>query len=167
MPLFTQVRGETVWKIAEGVSSTLLWRQEAADRDFFDPSWPLRSPDSGSIPNFQTVSEGEFSEVRGSQASMALCSSEESVGPTSKRDPRKEAPNNAHHHRPVNSRFSNASCGRWAGFGAALILHRAPQATQRRGRLYLRRLGCRLRRAFRAHAYRRLGKMKRGRGPNY
>src|SRR5215217_3563527 len=55
---------ETVWKIAEGVSSTLLWRQEAADRDFFDPSWPLRSPDSGSIPNFQTVSEGEFSEVR-------------------------------------------------------------------------------------------------------
>src|SRR5215216_1667809 len=54
---------ETVWKIAEGVSSTLLWRQEAADRDFFDPSWPLRSPDSGSIPNFQTVSEGEFSEV--------------------------------------------------------------------------------------------------------
>src|SRR5215216_6969451 len=47
---------ETVWKIAEGVSSTLLWRQEAADRDFFDPSWPLRSPDSGSIPNFQTVS---------------------------------------------------------------------------------------------------------------
>src|SRR5215216_7603493 len=64
MPLFTQVRGETVWKIAEGVSSTLLWRQEAADRDFFDPSWPLRSPDSGSIPNFQTVSEGEFCEVR-------------------------------------------------------------------------------------------------------
>src|SRR5215216_4539365 len=55
---------ETVWKIAEGVSSTLLWRQEAADRDFFDPSWPLRSPDSGSIPNFQTVSEGAFSEVR-------------------------------------------------------------------------------------------------------
>src|SRR5215218_966215 len=62
--LFTRVRGETVWKIAEGVSSTLLWRQEAADRDFFDPSWPLRSPNSGSIPNFQTVSEGEFSEVR-------------------------------------------------------------------------------------------------------
>src|SRR5215217_8068996 len=56
--------GETVWKIAEGVSSTLLWRQEAADRDFFDPSWPLRSPDSGSIPNFQTVSEDEFSEVQ-------------------------------------------------------------------------------------------------------
>src|SRR5215216_7042062 len=62
-PLFTRRRGETVWKIAEGVSSTLLWRQEAADRDFFDPSWPLRSPDSGSIPNFQTVSEGVFSEV--------------------------------------------------------------------------------------------------------
>src|SRR5215217_8101018 len=107
-----------------------------------------------------------FSEVRGSQASMALCSSEKSVGPTSKRDPRKEAPN-AHHHRPVNSRCSNASCGRWAGFGAATILHRAAQATQRRCRLYLRRLGCRLRRAFRAHAYRRLGTMERGRGPYY
>src|SRR5215216_799684 len=67
---------ETVWKIAEGVSSTLLWRQEAADRDFFDPSWPLRSPDSGSIPNFQTVSKGEFSEVRsawGCAAHTALC----------------------------------------------------------------------------------------------
>src|SRR5215217_7136007 len=57
---FQQRRGETVWKIAEGVSSTLLWRQEAADRDFFDPSWPLRSPDSGSIPNFQTVSPGRW-----------------------------------------------------------------------------------------------------------
>src|SRR5215216_7455130 len=38
---------ETVWKIAEGVSSTLLWRQEAADRDFFDPSWPLSEPRFG------------------------------------------------------------------------------------------------------------------------
>src|SRR5215211_2470549 len=91
-----------------------------------------------------------FSEVRGSQASMALCSSEESVDPTSKRDPRKEAPN-AHHHRPVDSRCSNASCGRWAGVGAAPILNRPAQATQRRGRLHLRRLG----------------KMERGRGPYY
>jgi hypothetical protein len=32
---------ETVWKIAEGVSTALLWRQEATDRDSFDPSWPL------------------------------------------------------------------------------------------------------------------------------
>src|SRR5215203_4378961 len=47
---------ETVWKIAEGIWSTLLWRQEAADRDSFDPSWPLRSPDSGPIATFQTVS---------------------------------------------------------------------------------------------------------------
>src|SRR5215203_4696685 len=39
--LFTRVRGETVWKIAEGVSTALLWRQEATDRDSFDPSWPL------------------------------------------------------------------------------------------------------------------------------
>jgi len=28
---------ETVWKIAEGVSTALLWRQEATDRDSFDP----------------------------------------------------------------------------------------------------------------------------------
>ena len=39
--LFTGVRGEAVWKIAEGVSTALLWRQEAADRDSFGPSWPL------------------------------------------------------------------------------------------------------------------------------
>src|SRR5215208_675885 len=139
--------------IPDDMSIPLLWG-----------AWPYRGGREPYSPEFV---EWGFSEVRGSQASMALCSSEESVGPTSKRDPRKEAPNNAHHHRPVYSRFSNASCGRWAGFGAATILHRAPQATQRRGRLYLRRLGCRLRRAFRAHAYRRLGKMERGRGPNY
>ena len=41
LPLFTRVPGETVWKIAEGVSSAHLWRQESADRDSFDPSWPL------------------------------------------------------------------------------------------------------------------------------
>src|SRR5215208_4222323 len=82
---------------------------------------------------------------------MALCSSEESVGPTSKRDPRNEAPN-AHRHRPVNSRCSNASCGRWAGGGATPGLHRAAQAAQRRCWLHLRRLGRRLRRAFGAHA---------------
>src|SRR5215204_2267063 len=35
--LFTQVPGETVWKIAEGPSTGLLWRQEAADRCAFDP----------------------------------------------------------------------------------------------------------------------------------
>ena len=39
--LFTRVRGETVWKIAEGVSSALLRWQEAADRHSFDAFWPL------------------------------------------------------------------------------------------------------------------------------
>ncbi len=33
-----------------------LWRQEAADRDSFGPSWPLSEPNSEPIPNFQTVS---------------------------------------------------------------------------------------------------------------
>jgi hypothetical protein len=41
LSLFTNVVEKTVWKIAEGVSSALLWRQEAIDRDSFDPSWPL------------------------------------------------------------------------------------------------------------------------------
>jgi hypothetical protein len=39
LPLFTQVRGDTVWKIAEGVSPLRFWRQEAADRASFVPSW--------------------------------------------------------------------------------------------------------------------------------
>src|SRR5215217_8454753 len=51
---------ETVWKIAEGIWSALLWRQEAADRDSFDPSWPLSQPRFGThwglIAKFQTVS---------------------------------------------------------------------------------------------------------------
>ena len=38
---FSDSLGETVWKIAEGVSSALLWRQEAADRHSFDAFWPL------------------------------------------------------------------------------------------------------------------------------
>src|SRR5829696_10432428 len=78
----------------------------------------------------------------------------------------KEVPN-ARRHRPPNSRFSDRSCSRWAGVGAEPILNRAAQATQRRCRLHLRRLGCRLRRAFRAHAYRRLGTMERGPGRRF
>ena len=35
---------ETVWKIAEGVWRALLRRQKSADRDSFDPSWPLSEP---------------------------------------------------------------------------------------------------------------------------
>jgi hypothetical protein len=42
--LFTGVRGETVWKIAEGVSRALLRQQKSPDRDSFDPSWPLSEP---------------------------------------------------------------------------------------------------------------------------
>jgi hypothetical protein len=54
-----------------------------------------------------------------------------------------------------------------AGGGAAPILHRAAQATQRRCRLYLRSPWRLLRRAFRAHAYRRLGTMERGPGRRF
>src|SRR5215211_8998153 len=32
--------------------------------DSFHSSWPLSDPHSGPIPDFQTVSEGKFSEVR-------------------------------------------------------------------------------------------------------
>ena len=35
---------ETTWEITEDVPSALLWRQEAADRDSLDPSWPLSEP---------------------------------------------------------------------------------------------------------------------------
>src|SRR5215208_6080543 len=79
----------------------------------------------------------------------------------------KEVPNNARPHRPLNSRCSDGSCSRWAGFGAAPILHRAAQATQRRGRLYLRSPGRLLRRVAGAHAYRRLGTMERGPGRSF
>ena len=41
MPLFTGVLGETVWKIAEGVSTVLLWWQETTEIDSFDPFWAL------------------------------------------------------------------------------------------------------------------------------
>src|SRR5215203_1108129 len=50
--LFTQVRGETVWKIAQGLSSALLRRQEAADRGFFGPLERLRNPHFGAYPDF-------------------------------------------------------------------------------------------------------------------
>src|SRR5215212_393680 len=79
----------------------------------------------------------------------------------------KEVPNNARPHRPPNSRCSDGSCSRWAGFGATPILHRAAQATQRRCRLHLRSPWRLLRRAFRAHAYRRLGTMERGPGRRF
>jgi hypothetical protein len=55
---------ETVWKIAEGVSARLSGGKKRPNRDSFDPSCPLSEPHSGPIPNFQTVSEDEFSEVQ-------------------------------------------------------------------------------------------------------
>jgi hypothetical protein len=50
--LFTGVRGETVWKIAKGVSAVLLAAKEMADRDSFDPSWPLSELRFGTHPDF-------------------------------------------------------------------------------------------------------------------
>src|SRR5215212_2236028 len=41
---FQTVSRETVWKIAEGLSTGLIWRQEATDRGSFDPSWLLSEP---------------------------------------------------------------------------------------------------------------------------
>ena len=52
LALFTRVRGETVWKIAKGVSAVLLAAKEMADRDSFDPSWPLSEPRFGTHPDF-------------------------------------------------------------------------------------------------------------------
>ena len=57
------MRGETVWKIAEGVSARLSGGKKRPNRDSFDPSCPLSEAHSGPIPNLQAVSEGEFSEV--------------------------------------------------------------------------------------------------------
>jgi hypothetical protein len=51
-PLFSESRGETVWKIAKGVSAVLLAAKEMADRDSFDPSWPLSEPSFGTYPEF-------------------------------------------------------------------------------------------------------------------
>src|SRR5829696_2228774 len=50
--LFSGVRGETVWKIAGGLSTTLLWQHEVAERGPFDPSWRLSEPRCGTHPVF-------------------------------------------------------------------------------------------------------------------
>src|SRR5918998_1153584 len=62
-PLFTQMPRETGWKIAEGYLTVHFWRQEASDRRLSAAFGGLRSFDSGLFPIFQTVSEGEFSEL--------------------------------------------------------------------------------------------------------
>jgi hypothetical protein len=63
LPLFTEVPRETVWKIAKGVSAVLLAAKEMADRDSFDPSWPLSELRFGTHPDFpnsfsETVRKG-------------------------------------------------------------------------------------------------------------
>jgi hypothetical protein len=50
--IVTRVRGETVWKIAEGVWRALLRRQKSADRDSFDPFWALSEPRFGTHSEF-------------------------------------------------------------------------------------------------------------------
>src|SRR5215204_5609559 len=45
-------RGETVWKIAEGFSTVRFWRQEAAGRGFFTPSWRSSEPRFGTHSDF-------------------------------------------------------------------------------------------------------------------
>jgi hypothetical protein len=51
LSLFTRVRGETVWKIAEGVSPRLAGGKGRPNRDSFEPFWPL------SEPSFRNYSE--------------------------------------------------------------------------------------------------------------
>jgi hypothetical protein len=54
------LRGETVWKIAEGVSPRLSGGKKRLNWDSFDPSWPLSEPRFGTYPEFpNTHSIGE------------------------------------------------------------------------------------------------------------
>src|SRR5215211_7454644 len=50
--LFTKVRGETVWKMAGGLSSVLLRLQEATDLGLLAPSWPPSEPRFCAYPDF-------------------------------------------------------------------------------------------------------------------
>jgi hypothetical protein len=50
--LFSGVREETVWKIAEGVSPRLSGGKRRPNRDSFDPSWLLSEPRFGTNPEF-------------------------------------------------------------------------------------------------------------------
>src|SRR5215211_6014408 len=59
---------ETTWEITEDVPSALLWRQEAADRDSLDPSWPLSQPRFRThceFPNSFSKQAGNNSEEEG------------------------------------------------------------------------------------------------------
>jgi hypothetical protein len=50
--LFTEVPGETVWKIGEGLSARLSGGKRRPNSDFFDPSWPLSEPPFGTDSEF-------------------------------------------------------------------------------------------------------------------
>src|SRR5215204_188984 len=64
LPLCTRVRGETVWKIAEGPGSSTSAAPSGCSESFRPLSEAFGTPVSGPILIFQTVSEGLFSEVR-------------------------------------------------------------------------------------------------------
>jgi hypothetical protein len=52
LPLLIGVRGETVWKIAQGLSSVGFCRQEAADRLPFVLSWKPSGTPCGTRSDF-------------------------------------------------------------------------------------------------------------------
>jgi hypothetical protein len=64
VPLFTQVRGETVWKIGSGSESGLRGPQEGVKEPRSAASCRQRSTVERPSAIFQTVSEGEFCELR-------------------------------------------------------------------------------------------------------
>ncbi len=75
---FQTASRETVWKMPEGFSTAGLWQQEVAKSGVLSPPGGPRNADPGSIPIFQTVSEGEFSEVPPS--GLPLCLSNRMAG---------------------------------------------------------------------------------------
>jgi hypothetical protein len=74
LPLFTGVRGETVWKIAEGLSTALLGRQEMPDRGLIDPSWPLSEHSFGTYPEFPNSFGREILGSSTTRGVLYLCS---------------------------------------------------------------------------------------------
>jgi hypothetical protein len=50
--LFAGVRGETVWKIAGGVSARLSGAKKRPNWYSLDPSWPLSDTRFGTYPEF-------------------------------------------------------------------------------------------------------------------
>src|ERR687898_580701 len=73
MPLFTQVRGETVWKSGIGPESELRRRPRGAEEPLTAASCGLSSAIETASALFQTVSEGVFSEVPGQSRGPCAC----------------------------------------------------------------------------------------------